>query len=48
MTQIGLHSYIRVTKGIMICVAKANAYSNIAAHLHDKSAETDLFSYDEV
>ena len=25
MTQIGLHSHIRVTRGIMICVAKANA-----------------------
>ena len=48
MTQIGLHSHIRVTRGIMICVAKAKLPSNLAAHLHDKQAEADLFSYDEV
>ena len=35
MTQIGLHSHIRVTRGIMICVAKQMP-SNLAAHLHDK------------
>ena len=48
MTQIGLHIHIRVTRGIMICVAKAKLPSNLAAHLHDKYAEADLFSYDEV
>ena len=48
MTQIGLHIHIRVTRGIMICVAKAKFPSNLAAHLHDKYAEADLFSYDEV
>ena len=31
MTQIGLHSHIRVTRGIMICVAKAKLPSNLAA-----------------
>ena len=36
MTQIGLHIHIRVTRGIMICVAKAKLPSNLAAHLHDK------------
>ena len=45
---IGLHIHIRVTRGIMICVAKAKLPSNLAAHLHDKYAEADLFSYDEV
>ena len=34
MTLIGLHSHIRVTRGIMIGVAKMP--SNLAAHLHDK------------
>ena len=48
MTQIGLHIHIRVTRGIMICVAKAKLPSNLAAHLHDKKGEADLFSYDEV
>ena len=36
MTQIGLHSHTRVTRGIMICVAKAKLPSNLAAQLHDK------------
>ena len=36
MTQIGLSSHIRVTTGIMVCVAKAKLPSNLAAHLHDK------------
>ena len=38
MTQLGLHSHIRVTctRGIMICVAKAKYPSNLAAHLHDR------------
>ena len=47
MTQIGLHSHIRVTctRGIIICVAKAKLPSNLAAHLHDKIAEADLSSF---
>ena len=36
MTQIGLHIHIRVTRGIMICVAKAKLPSNLAALLHEQ------------
>ena len=47
-TNLTAQPYIRVTRGIMICVAKAKLPSNLAAQLHDKWAEADLFSYDKV
>ena len=36
MTQIGLHGHIRVTRGIIIYVAKAKLPSNLAAHFNDR------------